>query len=120
MVNNYYKALTENALQKQCESLLNKHKIKYITRYNENLFKHNRGIRKDLKGCPDLIIFMPNNMLIAIELKQPNKYKNPEDGLSDDQKEWRDYFLNNNYKWYCLDDYKEFEKIINNLLDNKL
>jgi hypothetical protein len=107
--------MTEAILQKTCESLLKKKNIKFITRFNENLFKRNRGIRKDLKGCPDLICFMPNGRLIAIELKAPEKYIAPEMGLSDDQKEWRDYFIKNSYEWYCVDSFIEFKKIIKNI-----
>jgi hypothetical protein len=110
--------MTESILQKTCESVLKRNNIKFITRFNENLFKHNRGIRKDLKGCPDLICFLPNSRLIAIELKAPGKYIDPEMGLSDDQKEWRDYFIQNNHEWYCLDSFIEFKKIIENNKNN--
>lgn len=107
--------MTEPEFQKECESLLNKLKIKYIPRFNENLFKKNRGIRKDLKGFVDLLIFMPNGKPLAVELKAPDKYKDPQDGLSSDQKEWRDYFLTNGYEWHCLDSWIEFKKIIENI-----
>ena len=104
--------IIENDIQKECEDYLNKLHIKYIPRFNENLFKKNRGIRKNLKGVPDLIVFLPQGVTLFFELKKPEKYILKDHSLSDDQKEWMQYLNAMGHKYYCIDNSEIFKKII--------
>ena len=104
--------MTEKELQKKCENYLNKLDIKYISRYNENMLKRNIGIRKDLKGVPDLVILCHYGQMVFIELKTEKAFKMPNHNRSEDQLEWANYLMKNGHDYCCLCDFKVFKEII--------
>jgi len=55
-------------------------------------------------GVADILGILPDGRFLAIECKAPNKYKNPEDGLSEKQKEFRYDIITNNGMYLVVDD----------------
>jgi hypothetical protein len=95
------------SLQIPAQKYLQLQGIKYIHLQKTTNRKYDTN--KTLKGLPDLIVFLKDGLTLLIEFKQGKNL------LSEDQKEWRDYFIKNRYSYCVLDNLEGFCNLIDNL-----